>query len=112
MVPGDVAVAVFVVEDAEASLWTVKATAGDIAVDGVPIPVDSGALGAAGRERAILQFRADDLSREEYSHLDVLYSVTGVNCILLLLDQRLLGCIEIVVALGNCQGRPLWRALL
>ncbi len=38
---GDVAVAVFVVEGAEASLWTVKATAGDIAVDGAPIPVDS-----------------------------------------------------------------------
>jgi RND family efflux transporter MFP subunit len=93
---GDVAVAVFVVEDAEAPLWTAKATAGDIAVDGVPISVDSGALGAAARERSILQFRADDLSREEYAHLDVRQSVTGLTCIPLLLEDRLLGCIEIV----------------
>jgi RND family efflux transporter MFP subunit len=93
---GDVAVAIFVVEDAEASLWAAKATAGEISVDGGTHSVDSGVLGAAARERAILQFQAEDLSREDYAHLDVRQSVTGMTCVPLLLDERLLGCIEIV----------------
>jgi RND family efflux transporter MFP subunit len=93
---GDSAVAVYVVDDAEASSWSSQATAGDITVDSGPIAVDAGVLGAAVRERAILQFSADEFGREEYAHLDVRQNVTGLTGIPLLLGDRLLGCIEIV----------------
>ena len=107
---GDAAAAVFVVEDAEASLWSAQATAGDISVDRGPIAVNSGAAGAAVRERAILQFSADELGREEYAHLDVRQKVTGLTCIPLLAGERLLGCIEIV-SFGELPGAPVLDGL-
>src|SRR5580704_4953379 len=93
---GDVGVAVFVVDEADPTLWSVKAIAGDISVDSAPLAVDSGVLGAAAREQSILQFDVGSISREDYAHLDVRQSLTGLTCIPLLLNERLLGCIEIV----------------
>jgi len=100
---GDSAVAIFVVDDAEATLWSAQATAGDISVDRGPIAVDSGVMGAAVRDRAIVQVSADELGREEYAHLDVRQNVTGLTCVPLLSGERLLGCIE-VVSFGELPG--------
>lgn len=107
---GDSAVAVYVIDDAEASIWSSQATAGDISVDSGPIAVDAGVLGAAARERAILQFSADEFGREEYAHLDVRQNVTGLTGIPLLLGDRLLGCIEIV-SFGELPGPDVLEGL-
>jgi len=107
---GDTGVAVFAVNDADATVWSARATAGEISVDSGPLAVDAGVLGAAARERAILQFAADQLAREEYAHLDVRQNFTGLTCIPLLLEERLLGCIEIV-SFGKLPGQAALKGL-
>lgn len=92
----DSAVAVFTVENAETPCWAIKAVAGELSVDSEPIALESGTIGAVAQQRMILQFRAADLGREDYAHLDVRQSVTGLSYIPLLLDNHLLGCIEVV----------------
>lgn len=96
LVPG-AAVVVFVVEDKGAPVWLARAVAGaEVNVDGDPIPLDSGTLGAVARERTILQFEAGELAREDYAHLDVRQNLTDLSYIPLLRGDQLLGCIEIV----------------
>ena len=92
----DSAVAVFTVENAETPCWAIKAVAGELSVDSEPIALESGTIGAVAQQRMILQFRAADLGREDYAHLDVRQSVTGLSYIPLLVDNHLLGCIEVV----------------
>lgn len=92
----DSAVAIFTVENTETSCWAIKAVAGELSVDSEPIALESGTIGAVAQQRMILQFRATDLGREDYAHLDVRQNVTGLSYIPLLLDNDLLGCIEIV----------------
>jgi RND family efflux transporter MFP subunit len=93
----DAAAVVFLIEDPQAPMWTAKAMAGaDLNVDGDPIALDAGTLGAVARERSILQFPGDEISREDYAHLDVRQSVTALSYVPLLREEQLLGCIEIV----------------
>jgi RND family efflux transporter MFP subunit len=91
------AAVVFLIEDPQAPSWTARAMAGaDLNVDGDPIAFESGTLGAVARERSILQFPADEISREDYAHLDVRQNVTALSYVPLLREEQLLGCIEIV----------------
>jgi RND family efflux transporter MFP subunit len=92
----DAAVIVFTIEDPQAPVWTARATAGEITVDGGAIPLESGTLGAVAQERAILQFRVDELSREDFAHLDVRQNITALSYVPLLREDQLMGCIEIV----------------
>ena len=93
----DSAVIVFTIEDPETPVWTARATAGEITVDGGAIPLESGTLGAVAEERTILQFRIDELSREDFAHLDVRQNIAALSYIpVLLRGEQLLGCIEIV----------------
>lgn len=95
MVPGS-AVVVFAVEDAGAPVWVAKAMVGDLTVDGSPIALDAGTLGAVAEQRTLLQFSAEELAREDFAHLDVRQSVTALSYVPLLGDEQLLGAIEIV----------------
>ncbi|HEX4006847.1 MAG TPA: GAF domain-containing protein [Acidobacteriaceae bacterium] len=92
----DAAVVVFVIEDAAATMWSARAYAGDVSVDGNAIAVDVGAMGAAAREQSILQFSGEDLARDEYAWLDVRQNLTGLTCIPLILREQLLGCVAVV----------------
>lgn len=73
-----------------------KAAVGDVSVDRRGIPFDSGGLGAVATERTILQFSAEDLSREDFAHLDIRQSFSSLTYIPVLLQEELLGCVEIV----------------
>jgi RND family efflux transporter MFP subunit len=92
----DAAVVVFTIEDQRAPVWTARATAGEITVDGGAIALESGTLGAVAQERSILQFSIDELSREDFAHLDVRQNITALSYIPLLFGEQLMGCIEIV----------------
>lgn len=92
----DSAVVVFTIEEPATPVWTARATAGEITVDGGAIALDSGTLGAVAQERAILQFRIEDLSREDFAHLDVRQNLTALSYVPLLHAEQLFGCIEIV----------------
>jgi hypothetical protein len=78
MVPGS-AVVVFAIEDAGAPVWVAKAMVGELTVDGSPIALDAGTLGALAEQRTILQFPAEELAREDFAHLDVRQSVTALS---------------------------------
>jgi transcriptional regulator with GAF, ATPase, and Fis domain len=90
------AVVVYVVEDQQAPAWKARASIGDVSLDRVLVPLDSGTLGAVAEQVQTLQFEADDLSREDYAHLDVRQRVSSLAYVPILLGEQLLGCIEIV----------------
>ncbi|MBB5343795.1 GAF domain-containing protein [Tunturibacter empetritectus] len=82
--------------DSKRAAWMLKAAVGDVSVDRRGIPFDSGGLGAVATERTILQFSAEDLSREDFAHLDIRQSFSSLTYIPVLLQEELLGCVEIV----------------
>lgn len=96
LLPG-IAVVVYVIEDQQNPAWIPKATAGEITVGDVT-EFDSGALGTVAANKTFMQFEGSDLQREEYAHLDIRRTVTGLAYIPLLLDEILCGAIELV----NC----------
>jgi RND family efflux transporter MFP subunit len=95
LLPGS-AVAVYVVEDQQAPAWRLKAYIGDISLDQAETPLESGTLGMVAEQRQTLQFDAADVAREEYAHLDVRQSIGSLAYVPILLEDSLLGCIEIV----------------
>ena len=96
LLPG-IAVVVYVIEDQQNPAWTPRATAGEITVGDVT-EFDSGTLGAVAANKTFMQFEGGDLQREEYAHLDIRRTVTGLAYVPLLLDETLFGAIELV----NC----------
>ncbi|MEI9979040.1 MAG: efflux RND transporter periplasmic adaptor subunit [Edaphobacter sp.] len=87
------AVLVYLVED---EAWKVRAVVGEASVGRGAIPLDSGTLGALASERAALQFAASELTREDYGHLDIRQSLTALTYVPVLLEDKLLGCVEMV----------------
>ena len=104
------AVIVFSVDDPLAPVWTAKALAGEITVDSGPIAFESGTLGAVARERSILQFGAEELSRDEYAHLDVRQAVTAFTYVPMLVGEEIVGAIE-VVSFAEPPGEPIIEQL-
>jgi RND family efflux transporter MFP subunit len=94
LVPGS-AVLVYLVDDTE-SAWTLKASSGPISAGRGAIPLDSGTLGALARDRVAFQTSAEDLSREDFAHLDVRQSFSALTSVPILLGEKLLGGLEIV----------------
>ncbi|HZP62898.1 MAG TPA: efflux RND transporter periplasmic adaptor subunit [Terriglobales bacterium] len=94
LLPGT-AVAVYVVEDQENPAWTAKAIAGEITVAGV-IEFDAGNLGLLAENKSPQVFDGAALLRENYAHLDVRRTVTSLAYVPLLIDDTLVGAIELV----------------
>jgi GAF domain-containing protein/multidrug resistance efflux pump len=82
--------------DERRSAWMLKAAVGEVSVDRRGVPVDSGGLGAVATERTVLQFSAEELSREDFAHLDIRQSFRSLTYIPVLLQEQLLGCVEVV----------------
>jgi RND family efflux transporter MFP subunit len=80
----------------QGSTWMLKAVVGDVSVDRGGIPLDSGGLGAVAVERTVLRFNADELSREDFAHLDIRQSFNSLTYIPILLQEQLIGCVEVV----------------
>ncbi|MBB5341515.1 efflux RND transporter periplasmic adaptor subunit [Tunturiibacter gelidoferens] len=92
----DSAVVVYMADEA-AQAWQVKATVGGLTISRGAIAYEAaGSLGAVLEEHAVMQFAAGDLAREEFAHLDLRRSFSALSYVPILLNDRLLGCIEIV----------------
>jgi len=92
----DAAVLIFAITESEPEFWTLKAALGDVSVSERILPLDSGTLGAVAREKGILQFTANELDREDFAHIDLRQNFNTITCLPFLLDEQLLGCIEVV----------------
>jgi GAF domain-containing protein/multidrug efflux pump subunit AcrA (membrane-fusion protein) len=89
------AVVVYVVEDQEAPSWRVKAYVGDISVE-AEVALHSGTLGTVAERRESFEFGAVELTRDQYAHLDVRQNLTSLAYVPILLEDTLLGCVEII----------------
>jgi RND family efflux transporter MFP subunit len=94
LLPG-VAVIVYVIEKQDDPTWLGRAVAGEVAAAHV-MKLSAGGLGALLESKSFLQFEGADVRREEYAHLDVRRTVTGLAYAPLLAHDVLHGAIEVV----------------
>jgi RND family efflux transporter MFP subunit len=90
----ETAVVVYVVENQEDPAWTAKATAGEITVAEV-MAFDEGTLGAVAENKSLQVFEVAQLKREEFAHLDVRRTVVCLAYAPLLIEETLIGVIEL-----------------
>jgi len=88
------AVVVYVVEDQEDPAWTAKATAGEVTVAEV-MDFHEGTLGAVAENRSLQVFEVAQLKREDFAHLDVRRTLVSLAYIPLLIEETLIGVIEL-----------------
>jgi RND family efflux transporter MFP subunit len=94
LLPGT-AVVVYLIDDLTHPAWTRKAIAGEIEV-GSPIELSAGTLGTVAESKTLVVFERNDLQREDYAHLDIRRTVSGLAYVPLLVDDVLFGAIELV----------------
>ncbi len=91
----DTAVAVYIIEDQEAPSWAPKATAGEInAVQGMEF--EAGTLGSLAQNKEFAVFEGAALRREDFAHLDVRRTIASLAYLPLLVDETLIGAIELI----------------
>jgi RND family efflux transporter MFP subunit len=89
------AVVVYVIDDHENPSWRAKATAGEITV-AKAMEFDQGTLGSVAENRTFVRFEGSELRREDYAHLDVRRTVTSLAYVPLLVEDELVGAIELI----------------
>jgi transcriptional regulator with GAF, ATPase, and Fis domain len=94
LLPGAAAV-VYVILDQDNPAWTAKATAGEVTV-GKVIDFNAGTLGAVAQSRTLRVFEGASLRREDFSHLDIRRTGVALAYAPLLVDETLVGAIELV----------------
>jgi RND family efflux transporter MFP subunit len=80
---------------AEGNVWTAMASAGEAAVPEATIPLGSGTLGILTRELKPVLFEGNNLSREEYAHVNVRRTLRSLAYLPLTQNEELIGAIEI-----------------
>ena len=93
LLPGS-AVVVYVVEDQENPSWTAKATAGEVTV-AEAMEFREGTLGAVAENKTLQVFEVAQLKREDFAHLDVRRTVVSLAYVPLLIEETLIGVIEL-----------------
>jgi RND family efflux transporter MFP subunit len=94
LLPGT-AVVVYVIENLDNPEWTAKAIAGEVTAAGT-VPFDAGTLGTVAENKTAVVFAGNDLEREHYAHLDIRRTVTSLAYVPLLVQDALLGVIELI----------------
>lgn len=89
------AVVVYVIDDHENPSWRAKATAGEITV-AKAMEFDQGTLGSVAQNRTFVKFEGSELRREDYAHLDIRRTVTSLAYVPLLIEDELVGAIELI----------------
>lgn len=84
------------VNENEGQVWRAVATAGDVSVNTVAIPVDSGTLGELFSQRSSLLISGRELPREQYGHLDIRRTILSLAYLPLVKEEELIGAIEIL----------------
>jgi len=91
--PG-IAVVVYVVEDQGNPAWRARATAGEITV-AEAMAFQEGTLGAVAENKTLQVFEVSDLKREDFAHLDVRRTLVSLAYVPLLIEETLIGVIEL-----------------
>jgi len=94
LLPG-LAVVVYAVEDQENPEWTAKAILGEMRVAHGRVPFESGTLGELAKTRQPFAWESSALTREDYSHLDVRRTLMALAYVPLIVQETLVGAIEI-----------------
>src|SRR5690242_20273821 len=104
--PGS-AVNLYIVGEQAERVWIPQASAGDVSVTEIAVPLEQGALGTlAGTSDAVV-ISGKDLVREEYAHLHVRRTVQALAYVALKVKGDLVGAIEIVSFEGEMRSTSL-----
>src|SRR5436305_2064704 len=76
--------------------WAHKASKGTVTLPKSSVPHDAGTLGEAGRKKSGMVFAGETTPREKYSHLDIRRTVVSLAYSPILLNELLLGMVELV----------------
>jgi RND family efflux transporter MFP subunit len=82
--------------DGEASYWIPKATVGDAKVHDQAITEDSGLLGVLATSHSPILRTAEQLAREDYSHIDIRKTLACLCYLPLIHGGQLIGALEIL----------------
>jgi len=94
LLPGTTAV-VYAILDQENPSWTAMTKTGEITV-GEVVEFNAGTLGAVAESRSLQVFDGANLQREDFSHLDIRHTDLTLAYAPLLVDDLLVGAIELV----------------
>jgi RND family efflux transporter MFP subunit len=94
LLPGTAAV-VYAILDQENPTWTAMTKAGEITV-GEVVDFNAGTLGAIAESKTLQVFEGANLQREDFSHLDIRHTDLSLAYAPLLVDDVLVGAIELV----------------
>lgn len=87
--------AVYVIEEQEEPSWIPKGTAGEInVIQGMEF--DAGTLGMLAQNKEFAIFEGAALRREDFAHLDIRRTVASLAYVPLLVDEVLVGAIELI----------------
>ena len=92
----EAAICVYTIRDQENPSWKAEATAGEMELEQPVIELTTGTLGAVAEQQAIVSFAAEDLSREDYAHLDIRKTFSSLVYLPFFQDDKLLGVVEVV----------------
>jgi RND family efflux transporter MFP subunit len=95
ILPG-AAVVVYAVEDQAAPAWSAKAAEGEVQVAVSVVEFGAGTLGIIAEKKEARIFPGGELTREQYSHLNLRRTVASLAYVPILLEEMLLGAIEII----------------
>jgi RND family efflux transporter MFP subunit len=91
----DTAIVLYVIEDRDNPSWIPKATTGEIKVVG-GMDFEAGTLGTIAENKEFALLDGTGLRREDYAHLDIRRTVASLAYVPLLVDETLIGTIEVI----------------
>ena len=90
------AVVIYAIEDQESPAWRAVAATGDVGVHHNISQIGAGTLGEIAERKTPVIFPGSALAREDYAHLDVRRTVISLAYVPILIDEMLLGAIEVL----------------
>src|SRR5690242_18490510 len=105
--PGSAVNLYIVGEQGAERVWIPQASAGDVSVTEIAVPLEQGALGTLAGTSDALVISGKELVREEYAHLHVRRTVQALAYVALKAKGDLVGAIEIVSFEGEMRSTSL-----
>lgn len=93
LVPGAAAI-VYLVEEEDQPRWVARATLGEVHLDDIIVPFDSGTLGVVADQKKPLLFSGSELVREDYAHLHARRTLQSLAYVPILAHDALIGVLE------------------
>jgi len=88
------AAVVYLVEEKPQPRWVARATLGEVHLDDMVVPFDSGTLGVVGDQKKPVLFCGGELVREDYAHLHTRRTLQSLAYTPIMADDALIGVLE------------------